>query len=217
MLFAHRPVGQRLRFVAWVASLALATATAACGSETHSSAPAGAAGSGAADSAGAAGSGTAGGSGNAGSAGEGANAGSAGTSSPAGAAGSAGADGSAGSGPSCPPTPASSGSACGGQSECTYLDCSSAGQVTTRCNGSTISVEKLPCMPTRCGGLGGPECPAGQVCVEFSKSGTPMQKCVDNPCSGSALGCDCAGDLCGNNSCSVSGVIISCGGTCPDC
>ncbi|HYQ01820.1 MAG TPA: hypothetical protein VER96_24270, partial [Polyangiaceae bacterium] len=65
----------------------------------------------------------------------------------------------------CPATPLASGSQCSAQSQCTYLDCSGAGQVTVNCNGSgsTASVETLPCGPVRCGGVF--DCAAGEICV----------------------------------------------------
>ena len=110
----------------------------------------------------------------------------------------------------CPATPLASGSQCSAQGQCTYLDCSGAGQVTVNCNGSgsTASVETLPCGLVRCGGI--VDCAAGEVCVIDAGTGMQNAKCVANPCAGRAVGCDCIGSLCGGRSCVAHGTVLIC-------
>ena len=76
-------------------------------------------------------------------------------------------------------------------------------------NGSTASVETVPCGPTRCGGL--VDCAAGEVCAIDVGTGIQNAKCVANPCAGRAVGCDCIGSLCDGRSCVAHGTVISCG------
>jgi hypothetical protein len=56
-------------------------------------------------------------------------------------------------------------------------------------------------------------CPAGQVCLELALScgpaGGSTAQCIDDPCSGEALACECAGWVCG--AADPSGVLAFCG------
>jgi hypothetical protein len=183
------------RVQAWLLVLALGATSSACGSDSSTEwSSAGSAGA----PGGAAGSPATGGSG--------------------GAAGGSGAGGSSGGGSSsggasagdCPAAAPAKGAACTGQFECTYFDCAGQGQTTARCNGSTVSLETLPCSPFVCGGAGGPECPSGGVCVD--RGAGPMARvCVENPCGVAAVSCSCAGTFCDGAACSVRGPTIHCG------
>ena len=110
----------------------------------------------------------------------------------------------------CPAAVPATGSACTGQYECTYFDCAGQGQTTARCNGSTVSLETLPCSPFVCGGAGGPECQSGSVCVDRG-AGPMARACVGNPCGVAAVSCSCAGTFCEGAACSVRGSTIHCG------
>src|SRR5215207_9196529 len=184
----------------WQLLLALGATSSACGSDSSTEwssagsagAPGGASGSPATGGAG----GAAGGSSSGGSSSGGSSSG-----------GSSSGGASAGD---CPAAVPATGAACTGQFECTYFDCAGQGQTTARCNGSTVSLETLPCSPFVCGGAGGPECPSGRVCVD--RGAGPMARvCVENPCGVAAVSCSCAGTFCDGAACSVRGPTIHCG------
>jgi hypothetical protein len=115
----------------------------------------------------------------------------------------------------CPARPPKTGSACSDPAlACHYVDCPGAGELTVHCARGRIVSETLPCASFSCGG--GAECGMTEVCVE-RKGGSHQTKCVPNPCGKNAVGCDCAGHLCGGDACTTHGRIISCGAPCDGC
>jgi hypothetical protein len=97
----------------------------------------------------------------------------------------------------CPPSAPASGSACdacANRELCRYGNCANTGETTTTATcaeDETWQVETLECAPFPCGST---QCEADQLCV------SNQSRCVDNPCEGQALSCECAQSACGEPS-----------------
>lgn len=96
---------------------------------------------------------------------------------------------------SCPDTPPTAGSACEPCApllSCTYNDCGGAGRTVATCAANAWQVETEACSVTQCDGL---QC-GEQVCLTIQGQAAGDKRCVDDPCPGGPLTCECAASLC---------------------
>jgi hypothetical protein len=116
--------------------------------------------------------------------------------------------------PVCPVQVPEDGAQCETLMSCDYLDCVASGERTTvSCDGVTWEVVVEPCQERECFDE---TCGAHELCVVIA-GGFEWGNCVDNPCEGGLLSCECGAQACPEGAeCNAGNGALSCV-TCYDC
>lgn len=94
--------------------------------------------------------------------------------------------------PDAAPTNGSACEVCAATPACTYSDCAGAGRTVATCYAGAWEVTTEACDATDCDGL---TC-GDMVCLTIQGQAAGDKRCVDDPCAGAALTCECAMSLC---------------------